>query len=375
MGVQGFPTLKIVRPGSKPGKPVVEDYQGPRNAKGIVDAVVDKIPNHVKRISDKNLDEWLSQSNETAKAVLFTEKGTTSALLRALAVDFLSSISVAQIRNKESAAVQKFGITTFPTLILLPGGDKDGLVYEGEMKKDPLVAFFSQVAAPNPDPAPKTEKSSKKATSKSTKSASSAFSRASASHQSSEASEAAASATKETVEESAPTESPDPKLETDQQPVHIPEVTPPLPQLSTSDSLAVQCLRDKSGTCVLLLLPQSEADSTPSEAVSTALLSLGELANKHTKRGGHFPINGVPASNEEGTKLRSKLGLSETDVEIIALNGRRGWWRRYGKQDFGIVDVESWLDALRLGEGEKQKLPEGVIYTEAKAPEPEHDEL
>ena len=32
MGVQGFPTLKIVRPGKKAGKPLVEDYQGARSA-------------------------------------------------------------------------------------------------------------------------------------------------------------------------------------------------------------------------------------------------------------------------------------------------------------------------------------------------------
>ncbi|KAF3764197.1 thioredoxin-domain-containing protein, partial [Cryphonectria parasitica EP155] len=66
-GVQGFPTLKIVRPGSKKGKPVVEDYQGQRSAKAIVEAVVDKINNHVKRVNDKDIDEFLSTKNESAK--------------------------------------------------------------------------------------------------------------------------------------------------------------------------------------------------------------------------------------------------------------------------------------------------------------------
>jgi protein disulfide-isomerase A6 len=88
MGVQGFPTLKIVRPGKKPGKPTVEDYQGPRSAKGIVDAVKDKVPNIVKRVNDKNLDEWLQGNKDTAKAILFSEKGIVSATLRALAIDF-----------------------------------------------------------------------------------------------------------------------------------------------------------------------------------------------------------------------------------------------------------------------------------------------
>ena len=43
MGVQGFPTLKIVRPGKKPGRPIVDAYEGPRTAKGIVEAVKDKV--------------------------------------------------------------------------------------------------------------------------------------------------------------------------------------------------------------------------------------------------------------------------------------------------------------------------------------------
>ena len=50
-------------------------------------------------------------------------------------------------------------------------------------------------------------------------------------------------------------------------------------------------------------------------------------------------------------------------VEIIALNARRGWWRRFSgaDADFGAVAVESWVDGIRLGEGAKQKLPEGIV--------------
>src|SRR5436305_2969349 len=122
MGVKGFPTLKIVKPGSKPGRPIVEDYQGARTAKAIVDAVVDKIPNHVQKLHDSGLSAWLAKNNDTAKAILFTEKGTTSALLKSVAVDFLGGISVAQARSKESATVEMFGISEFPSLVLLLGG-------------------------------------------------------------------------------------------------------------------------------------------------------------------------------------------------------------------------------------------------------------
>ncbi|KAI9805413.1 MAG: hypothetical protein M1825_000664 [Sarcosagium campestre] len=160
MGVQGFPTLKIIRPGKKRGRPNVEDYQGARTAQGIVDAVLEKIPNHVKRLTDKNLDAWLEESVGSHKAILFSSKGTTSALLKSVAIDFLGGVKIAQIRNKEVKAVEKYGITSFPTFVLLPS-DKEAIVYDGEMKKEPMIKFLSQVSEPNPDPS--SARSSKKA--------------------------------------------------------------------------------------------------------------------------------------------------------------------------------------------------------------------
>jgi hypothetical protein len=31
--------------------------------------------------------------------------------------------------------------------------------------------------------------------------------------------------------------------------------------------------------------------------------------------------------------------------------------------DFGAVAVESWVDAIRLGDGTKEKLPEGIVVS------------
>ncbi|KAK3067044.1 hypothetical protein LTS18_001338, partial [Coniosporium uncinatum] len=194
MGVQGFPTLKIVKPGKTKGKPMVEDYQGQRTAKAIVDAVIDKMPNHVKRIKDEGLDSWLSEANSSAKAILFSDKGTVSALLKALAIDYLGSINFAQIRKTEEKAVGTFSVSKFPTLVLLPGGDKEGIVYEGEMKKAPMKDFLKQIAEPHPDVAPAGAKPSRSSTDKTKASkASSSFFKASASHSTADASSAAAS--------------------------------------------------------------------------------------------------------------------------------------------------------------------------------------
>ncbi|KAJ5526610.1 PDI related protein A [Penicillium frequentans] len=356
MGVQGFPTLKIVTPSKKPGKPRVEDYQGARTAKGIVDAVVDRIPNHVRRATDKDLDNWLGQNEERPKAILFTEKGTTSSLIRALAIDFLGAIDVAQVRNKETSSVEKFGVEQFPTLVVVPGGDAEPTVYGGELKKQPILEFLSQFAEANPDatgkaaPADSKPKSKPKPKTKPTSVA-------------------------EEAEE--PTATPESK------PVEAP-VAPPAPTLATPESLESACLEPKSNTCVLALLPETGADEALPSTATDALSSLAEIAHKHSLRGVNmFPVYAVPETNTASKTLRTALGLDASqDVEIIAVNARRGWWRHYSAEgEFGITAVESWIDAIRLGEGAKEKLPEGIVggtEPEAEAEKPEeveHDEL
>jgi protein disulfide-isomerase A6 len=364
MGVQGFPTLKIVKPGKKTGTPIVEDYNGPREAKAIIDTMVGKIPNHVKRIADKDLDAFLSEGNATAKAILFTEKGTTSALLKAVAVDFLGSITVAQIRSKETAAVELFGVSTFPSIVLLPGGDAEGIVYEGEMKKVAIVTFLAQVAAPNPDPAPAKVKMPTKKSQKVENAAKKAFESASSSHQASEASSGAASATEETLEEaSRPTESPEPAQEPVEKPIILPEVAPPIPILATGEELALACLAERSGTCVIAFVPK-EHDETANQALS----SLAEIAHKHKQaRRKLFPFYEVPDDITDSETVKKTLGKSGK-TEVVAINRKRGWYRNYESQDMSIEAIETWIDQIRMGEGPKQRLPD-VVMTE-KVPDP-----
>ncbi|KAF2118384.1 protein disulfide-isomerase MPD1 precursor [Lophiotrema nucula] len=373
MGVQGFPTLKIVRPGKKPGKPNVEDYQGPREAKAIIGAVKDKIPNSVKRLTDKNFEEWLEEDKEGPKAILFSDKGLTSATLRALAIDFAGVLPVAQIRNKETAAMEKFGIEKVPTLILIPGGSKDPITFDGENTKDAMVEFLSQAATPNPDcPPPKEKKPKSKKDDKKASKSSSKFSKASASHKSADASSAAASAQSETVEEPVvPTESPDPNLKTEDtaEPIIIPveETKPTIPIIAEQAELQASCLTSKSLTCILAILPKDEA----SEASTTALAALASIHQKHDKSGGHlFPFIGVPASNPLASSILAELKFDSNDQpHLIATNGKRSWYKKYSGETFGPVEIEAWVDAIRMGDGKKETLPETLIVEDEKKPE------
>lgn len=335
-GVQGFPTLKVFRPSSKKGKPVVEDYQGERKAKPIVEYVVDKINNHVTRVTDKTLDEFLSAKNESAKALLFTEKGTTSALLKSLAIDFLDVITVAQIRNNQAKAVETFGIQKFPTLVLLPGGDKDGVVYDGDLKKDAMVKFLSQAGSPNPDPAPKKDKKEKKEKSKTSST------KKPAAEPSGEAEEKIT----EPVEE--------PNV---QKPVVF-EGPLPIPIINEAGKLAKNCLSEKAHTCVLAFVPKEDRDP----AAEKVLSSLAEVSHKHAQGKRHlFPMYEVHVEDDHSAELLKALELPGGQTRVVAINARRGWWRLYEGDDFGHDSIEAWIDQIRLSEGVKRKLPDGVV--------------
>ena len=370
MGVQGFPTLKIVRPGKKPGKPIVEDYQGPRSAKGIVDAVKDKVPNIVKRVQDKNLDEWLQENKDSAKAILFSDKGVASATLRALAIDFAGVVSVAQIKKTEKTAVDKYGITEFPSLILLPAGSEEPIKYEGKVEKDAMVKFLSQVAPPNPDcPAPKEKKPKAKKDSKKESKSSSKFAKASASHKSADASSAAASATEETVEEPiAATESPDPQVkhEDTSDPVVLPvgDAKPAVPSTSDAGELQSLCLNEQAKTCILAILPPDDASDAAMSAMSVISI-LGAIHKKHGSK--LFPFVSVPPSNPLAATIRSELSLGTDDtLHLVATHGKRAWYKTYTSTTFGAQEVEQWVDAIRMGEGKKEKLPEALIASGAQ---------
>ena len=387
MGIKGFPTLKTVRVTGKLGKPIISDYNGPRTATDIVEAVKGLIPNNVKRIEDKGLKEWLEKDNGTAKAILFSDKGTTSALIKAIANEYLGNMIFAQVRNKETEANKMFGIEKYPTLIVLPGGDKEAISYDGEMKKSAMNNFLGKYAelrkATTKEDSTKKEKADKKAEKKAKASEdSSKFAEASASQASQEASEAAASATTITLGDPDATTSPGPIVDEEAPtPAPVPNV-PAIPELATQEELQSKCLGPKTHTCILALLPPPAGpEAELADDSLAALASLGKLEQKHKARGSHlFPFFAIPAANSGGASLKASLGLDASTLHLIAVSGKKSWWRQYdSQQGFGDVAVEGWVDGIRFGEGKKQKLPEGVVSdvsdtTAAKAAEEEAKE-
>ena len=391
MGVQGFPTLKIVKPGKKPGKPIVEDYQGPREAKPIIEHLKSAIPNNVKRVTDKALTGWLNKGNDTAKAILFSDKGTTGALIKVLASDFLGKVSFAQIRDKEESAVEMFGVEEYPTLVILPGGTQDPVTYEGSFSRTAMKEFISQHASVEAESdktagqdkkqkqKPLNAKEKKSASSSSSTDAES-FSSATSSQKSSQASDSAASATSEVLEEETdnPTSpSPKPAVTPSDKPIQVPvsddKDVEPIPVLIEETFLRERCLGLKTSTCVLALLPKVEgaADATLPPSATEALASLANLAHKHSGHGTKiFPFFSVPFRNAGNALLRTSLNLNvapgeeSSKVELIAVNSRRGWWKPFEGETFDALAIETWVDNIRFGEGRKEKLPADLVERE-----------
>jgi len=357
---------------SAKGKPIVVDYQGQRSAKAIVEAGKALLPNSVKRVEDKDLAKWLADKNETAKAIMFSSQGKTSATLKALANDFEGSLNVAQIRDKDEDAAEMFGVTDFPTLVVLPGGDKEPVTYSGEMTKPEMTEWLKQYAKLRTGPpASSSGSKSKDSKAKSSKAAKS-YEKAAKSHAKEEATEAARAAASETVEDP-DAESPAPTMDDVPKPVKVPVAAKPLPTLATQAELQSACLGEKTQTCLLAILPAADAD----EAHSASLANLATAQEKlHGGEQAIFPFYVVPSANEFASTLRSSLALAEDSLEVITVNGKRSWWRHYDAgKGFEVSAIEDWVDAVKFGDVKKQKLPADLIGGETAKVDEDKSEL
>jgi protein disulfide-isomerase A6 len=155
----------------------------------------------------------------------------------------------------------------------------------------------------------------------------------------------------------------------------VPEALPPLPILSSTADLEATCLAPRSGNCILVLLPTSTDPDAVSEPATSALAALAEILDKHNKRKAHImQMYAVPSDNQGATTIRQQLELQpEGQLEIIALNMKRSWWRHYQTEAYDTLSLENFIDNIKLGEGLKSKLPQtfGTAPQQASEPVPE----
>ncbi|KAG0038250.1 protein disulfide isomerase (PDI) protein [Podila clonocystis] len=155
-GIQGFPTIKVF-PSSRTGKSSVkypQDYPGERSGRAIVDHLVKMIPNDIQLVTSNptsgkitNIDEF-TDAEDSARALLFTKKTTSSNMYKGLATDMRRRMVVAEMRNPNSEILKKYNIDSLPALVVFPKGEKTHVAYSGELKREPLSDFLGQYAEP-----------------------------------------------------------------------------------------------------------------------------------------------------------------------------------------------------------------------------------
>ena len=103
----------------------------------------------VKLLNDQNYEEFVHESYDKTKVILFTAKKSTPPLLKALSKEFKGRIVFGEVRQSSEKLVQKFQITNFPTILVLSDPlNYQGVAYQGEFKKDQLAKFLREHSSP-----------------------------------------------------------------------------------------------------------------------------------------------------------------------------------------------------------------------------------
>lgn len=130
--IRGTPTIKFIKPSPKKNKrgsfkkKIVSDYNGERNAKGMMAFAESNMPNFIERVNgQKDMDKFIAKADEYGlpKAVIISKK--PSHVVKFMSTEYRRRMLVAEVRasknNKDIIA--KFGITDFPAAIILTDGE------------------------------------------------------------------------------------------------------------------------------------------------------------------------------------------------------------------------------------------------------------
>ena len=144
-GVQSFPTIKLYEaettrnPYTGKMMKTAIDYNGPRNARALVEFATSKLPSFVTPVTDKSATAF--KANGTLpRALLFTSKSETAPMFKAISLKLQGRMLLGEAREKEAPELAtEMGVASYPALLVLPGGEAAPVVYDGELKPEAVT--------------------------------------------------------------------------------------------------------------------------------------------------------------------------------------------------------------------------------------------
>jgi len=126
---------------------------------------------------------------------------------------------------------------------------------------------------------------------------------------------------------------------------------------------AQSCLSPKSKTCILVITPRVAPSLIPLEGLNRYL---------HNVNPKGFPFYQIPQAILTAN-VKDALGIptdEDAPTVVRAVNGRREWFVKFEGDVASIEELQTWADAIRMGEAKKERLP-----TKEEPLVEEHDEL
>lgn len=122
-----------------------ERYSGKMDWKSISNYATRKMQSFVSVVTTEIYNDFIQRDPSKYKVLLFTERKSTAPVYKALSKQFKDKLLFGEVRKTETELINEFGITKFPTLLVVTDPiehEKD--VYEEELRMDRLTKFLNK---------------------------------------------------------------------------------------------------------------------------------------------------------------------------------------------------------------------------------------
>jgi protein disulfide-isomerase-like protein len=149
-GVQGFPTIKYWKMGSKKGQPPT-DYQGQRSFGALNNAAIREIVSTgvVTAMSMDTLTKQMEKASSKKAVLLFSSKNKSPPIFSVLSqsAHFKDKIAFVLVTDKAKEIASQFDVTSLPTIMVISQDGEGGIakdVYDGKVEYQAIAKFLQR---------------------------------------------------------------------------------------------------------------------------------------------------------------------------------------------------------------------------------------